>query len=62
MTLQQLKYVIGVSEIGSLNKASETLYVSQPSLTAAIHDVENEFVQDDQQVWWNDIHIYNTIE
>ncbi|MCQ2577850.1 MAG: LysR family transcriptional regulator [Treponema sp.] len=43
MTLQQLKYVIGVSEIGSLNKASETLYVSQPSLTAAIHDVENEF-------------------
>lgn len=43
MTLQQLKYVIGVSEIGSLNKASETLYVSQPSLTAAIKEVENEF-------------------
>ena len=43
MTLQQLKYVIGVSETGSLNKAAETLYVSQPSLTAAIHDVENEF-------------------
>lgn len=43
MTLQQLKYIIGVSEIGSLNKASEALYVSQPSLTAAIKDVENEF-------------------
>lgn len=43
MTLQQLKYVIGVSEIGSLNKASETLYVSQPSLTAAIKEIENEF-------------------
>ncbi len=43
MTLQQLKYVIGVSEIGSLNKASETLYVSQPSLTAAIKEVETEF-------------------
>ncbi len=43
MTLQQLKYVIGVSEIGSLNKASETLYVSQPSLTAAIKEVESEF-------------------
>lgn len=43
MTLQQLKYVIGVSEIGSLNKASEQLYVSQPSLTSSIKDVENEF-------------------
>lgn len=43
MTLQQLRYIIGVSEIGSLNKASEILYISQPSLTAAIKDVENEF-------------------
>lgn len=43
MTLQQLKYIIGVSEIGSLNKASEKLYVSQPSLTASIKEVESEF-------------------
>lgn len=43
MTIQQLKYIIGVSETGSINKAAETLYVSQPSLTAAIKDVENEF-------------------
>jgi DNA-binding transcriptional LysR family regulator len=43
MTLQQLKYVIGVSEIGSLNKASTILYVSQPSLTTAIKEVETEF-------------------
>ncbi len=43
MTLQQLKYIIGISEIGSINKAAEQLYVSQPSLTAAIKDVENEF-------------------
>ncbi len=43
MTLQQLKYIIGVSEIGSLNKAAEKLYISQPSLTAAIKDVESEF-------------------
>ncbi|MCF0241011.1 MAG: LysR family transcriptional regulator [Treponema sp.] len=43
MTLQQLKYIIGVSETGSLNKASEVLYISQPSLTAAIKDVESEF-------------------
>ena len=43
MTIQQLKYIIGVSETGSINKAAEILYVSQPSLTAAIKDVENEF-------------------
>lgn len=43
MTIQQLKYIIGVSETGSINKATEILYVSQPSLTAAIKDVENEF-------------------
>ena len=43
MTLQQLRYIIGVSESGSLNKAAETLYVSQPSLTAAIKEVEREF-------------------
>lgn len=43
MTIQQIKYIIGVSETGSINKAAEILYVSQPSLTAAIKDVENEF-------------------
>lgn len=43
MTLQQLRYIIKISEIGSLNKASEKLYISQPSLTAAIKDVEHEF-------------------
>lgn len=43
MTLVQIKYIIGVSEWGSFNKAAEQLYVSQPSLTAAIKEVENEF-------------------
>ena len=42
MTLQQIKYVIGIADTGSLNKASEKLYVSQPSLTATIHDLEDE--------------------
>ncbi|WP_407427304.1 LysR family transcriptional regulator, partial [Treponema sp.] len=42
MTLQQIKYVIGVAENGSLNKASEKLFISQPSLTASIHDTEEE--------------------
>ena len=42
MTLQQIKYVIGIADSGSLNKAAEKLYVSQPSLTATIHDLEDE--------------------
>ena len=40
MTLQQLKYVITISEIGSLNRAAEVLYVSQPSLSEAVRDLE----------------------
>ena len=36
MTLQQLSYVIAISETGSLNRAAERLYVSQPTLTAAV--------------------------
>lgn len=42
MTLQQIKYIIGVAENGSLNKASEKLFISQPSLTTSIHDAEYE--------------------
>jgi len=42
MTLQQIKYVIGIAESGSLNKAADKLYVSQPSLTSTIHDLEDE--------------------
>ena len=42
MTVQQLKYAIAIAEAGSMNKASELLYVSQPSLTGAIKDLENE--------------------
>ncbi len=42
MTLQQLHYIITVSETGSINRAAEMLYVSQPSLTNAIKEVEKE--------------------
>lgn len=42
MTLQQLHYAITISEAGSLNKAAELLYVSQPSLTSAIKELERE--------------------
>lgn len=42
MTLQQLNYVISISECGSLNKAAEILYVAQPSLTGAVKELEKE--------------------
>ena len=42
MTIQQLRYAVTISEVGSLNKASEILYVAQPSLTSAIRELEKE--------------------
>lgn len=30
MTIQQIYYAIVISEMGSLNKAAEQLYISQP--------------------------------
>lgn len=42
MTLQQLRYAITISETGSFNKAAEILYVTQPSLTGAVKELENE--------------------
>ncbi len=42
MTLQQLKYIITSAEVGSITEASKLLYISQPSLSGAIKDVENE--------------------
>ena len=42
MTLQQLKYVLSIAETGSMNKAAELLYVSQPSLTASVQELEKE--------------------
>ncbi|HAJ74373.1 MAG TPA: LysR family transcriptional regulator [Lachnospiraceae bacterium] len=42
MTLQQLKYIVTVAEIGNITEAAERLYISQPSLTRAIHLIEKE--------------------
>ena len=42
MTIQQLNYAIIISEMGSFNKASEVLYIAQPSLTSAIRELEKE--------------------
>lgn len=40
LTLQQLKYVVAVAEAGSINQAAEKLFISQPSLSAAIQAIE----------------------
>ncbi len=42
MTLQQLHYVIVIAETGSMNKAAEKLYITQPSLTAMVKELESE--------------------
>jgi DNA-binding transcriptional LysR family regulator len=41
MTLQQLRYVIDIAEIGSLSAAAKRLFISQPSLSAAIKGIED---------------------
>lgn len=42
MTLQQLKYVTTVAQTGTITEAAAKLYISQPSLTNAIHELEKE--------------------
>ena len=43
MTLKQLEYLIVVAETGSITEAARKLYIAQPSLTAAIHELEKEY-------------------
>ena len=42
MTLQQLTYLVTVAECGNITEAAEKLYISQPSLSAAIQKLEKE--------------------
>ena len=42
MTLQQLRYVTVVAETGTISGAAKALFISQPSLTAAIQELEKE--------------------
>ncbi len=42
MKLSQLKYFIGVIDCGSINLAAKNLNVSQPTITSAIKELENE--------------------
>ena len=42
MTLTQCKYAVTVAEAGSMNEAARLLFISQPSLSAAIRELEDE--------------------
>ena len=42
MTLQQIKYVIAIANTNSMNEAAKNLFVSQPSLSSAIKELEDE--------------------
>ena len=42
MRLTQLQYFVRVAELGSVNAASRDLHVSQPAISTAIHNLEEE--------------------
>lgn len=42
MTLQQLLYTVKIAESKSMNKAAAELFLSQPALSSAIHELEEE--------------------
>lgn len=42
MTLQQLRYVLMVADKQSMNQAAQALFISQPSLSAAVRELEEE--------------------
>lgn len=42
MTLQQLLYAVKIAETKSMNKAAAELFISQPALSSAIHELEEE--------------------
>lgn len=42
MRIKQLEYLEAVIETGSINEAAKRLYLTQPSLSSAIKDLEKE--------------------
>jgi DNA-binding transcriptional LysR family regulator len=42
MTLQQIRYVVTVAETNSMNEAAKKLFISQPTLSTSIKDLEAE--------------------
>ena len=42
MTLQQLRYAVTIADCGSMNEAAHRLFITQPSLSSTIKDLETE--------------------
>ena len=42
MTLQQMKYAVTVADCGSMNEAAHRLYITQPSLSGTVRELEKE--------------------
>jgi DNA-binding transcriptional LysR family regulator len=42
MTLQQLKYILNIVSCGSISEAAKHLFISQPSLSNAVKEIEQE--------------------
>lgn len=42
MTLQQIKYILKTAECGSISEAAKQLFISQPSLSNAVKELEAE--------------------
>ena len=42
MTLQQLRYAVTIADSSSMNEAAKRLFISQPSLSSSIRDLEEE--------------------
>ena len=42
MTIQFLKYIVAVAELGSITEAAKQLHISQPSLSASLKEAEKE--------------------
>ena len=43
MTLRHLEIFLAVAETGSMRKAAEQLYISQPTVSGAIREMEEEY-------------------
>lgn len=43
MTLKQLQYIVTVAETGNITEAAKRLFIAQPSLTAAVRELEKEY-------------------
>ena len=39
MTVQQLKYILKITEAGSITEAAKLLFISQPSLSNSIKEI-----------------------